>query len=94
MLESFHHNNTNYGCVDEGALLRALKTLKCRSFCFAKKQNDNLVHLTLTLRLLLGVKFHFVVDLEDCMGATFSLLVNLQKSHVQFPSRFKRRRIT
>lgn len=28
------------------------------------------------------------------MGATFSLLVNLERSHVQFPSRFKRRRIT
>ena len=27
------------------------------------------------------------------MRATFGLLVNLQRSHVQFPSRFKRRRI-
>ena len=47
MLESSHHNNTNYGFVGEGALLRALKTLKCTSSCFAKKQTNKLVHQTL-----------------------------------------------
>ena len=57
MLESFHHNSTNYGFVGEGALLRALKTLKCTSFCFAKKQKDKLVHLT--LKIIAGRKISF-----------------------------------
>ena len=49
MIKSFHRNNKNYGFVGEGALLRALKTLKCKGFCFAKKQKDDLVHVTLKI---------------------------------------------
>ena len=57
MLESSHHNSTNYGFVGEGALLRVLKTLKCTSFCFSKKQTDKLVHLA--LKNIAGRKISF-----------------------------------
>ena len=82
MFESFHHDNTNYGFVGAGTLFRALKTMKCTRFWFAKKQKDDPPHLTLKII----VRRKISLCRKICRGAAFSLVVNLQRSHVQFSS--------
>ena len=70
MFESFHRSNTNYGFVGKGTILRALKTLKCTCFCFAKKKKDDLVHLT--VKVIIG---------RLCMGATFLAFLLTFRGH-------------
>lgn len=60
-------NKCSTGFVGEGALLRVLKTLKCTGFCFAKKQKDDLVHLT--LKIIAGRK------ISSCSRFVWGLLL-------------------